>query len=102
MPGQMLPRHKLTRKQRTSFLEMCPPLPQCVSLCVPPGFTGLVTFEIKGGVIMRRSALSENDMRCTPESHLNITHQARGVPAPLNQSEQKPVALITKGKTSDR
>lgn len=90
MSAQILPQREPTREQLASFLASQPPLPPVVSLCVPPGFTGLVTFEIKGGVIMRQSAMSESDMRCTLDDYLIIARQAGWVPTPpLSQLEKK-------------
>lgn len=90
MSAQILPQREPTREQLAAFLASQPPLPPVVSLCVPPGFTGLVTFEIKGGVIMRQSAMSEKDMRCTLDDYLIVARQAGWAPTPpLSQLEQK-------------
>lgn len=85
MSDKTLTQREPTRERLTAFLATQPPLPPVVSLCVPPGFTGLVTFEIKGGVIMRQSALSEKDMRCTLEAYLDTARQAGWVPTPPPQ-----------------
>lgn len=50
-----------TKAELTAFLASQPPLPPCVTLLAPPGFTGLVTFELINGEITRRTTMCTTD-----------------------------------------
>lgn len=89
MSGKAVSHCKHTRAEMAAILASIPPMPPVVNLCVPPGFSGLVTFELINGEIIKRAAMVTPEDVTSLESYLNIARLIGWVPTPPSQPERK-------------
>lgn len=98
MSGKAVSHCERTKAELTAILASIPPIPPVVNLCVPPGFTGLVTFELINGEITKRTAMVTPEDVTSLESYLNIARLAGWVVTPPEVvAETSSAAQTTRG-----